>query len=162
VTLASILAGAGSTHGLGEVSPSIDVAFDLDRGPVGVEGYWSNVDKVESPGWLGKAVLKANLGPAHLGIGRSHRHTEVWDKDATWARAGLSIGDLTLLVERALQSQNDETRYEGRLRLKHPSGITIEPRAFYETYKHTNSDKPGKGWGVSAMAGYSWGKKRSK
>jgi hypothetical protein len=151
----SLLAGLGSTSVVGELSPHLDLSGDLRAGPVGVEGYWSDADKIESPGWLGKALLKMYLGPAEVGVGAAHRHTKAWDKDSLWGHAGVKAGPFTLAVEKALRSQNDETKVEGRLRMRHKSGITVEPRAFYERYKDSAGNPRG-GWGASSMVGYSW------
>jgi hypothetical protein len=152
---AALLGGIGSTSGVGEVSPHLSLFGDLSAGPVGVEGYWSNVDKVESPGWLASALLKAQFGPVEAGIRKSYRHTDAWNKSPLWGHAGVKAGPFLLAIEKALRSQNDETKVEGRLRMRHKSGVTIEPRGFYERYKDS-AGNPHSGWGVESMLGYSW------
>jgi hypothetical protein len=151
----SILGGVGSTQGIGERSPYFSAYGDLSAGPIGVEGYWSSADKVESPGWIAKALLKAGLGPVEAGIGRSFRHTDAWDKGGTWGHAGVKAGPFLLAVEKALGTPNDETKVEGRLRLRQKNGLTVEPRAFYERYRDSAGARHG-GWGLETLLGYSW------
>ena len=148
---AAFLAGMTATSGLGEQSVSPDLLVQLMANRLVAEGYFSPADKLESPGWLASGSADVKLGPARLGVGYSKRHTKAWDKDATWARAGIANKLAQLMLMYDLTSPNKVSKAELRLQgnLGH---LLLEPHGFVESYRDGAGQRR-TGYGVGLRAG---------
>jgi hypothetical protein len=129
---ASILAGFGTSQSLGETSPSLVLAADVELGRWRVEGLADSARKFDVPG--GAYLLHGGVdwvpgGWLGVGVGQSYRHTSQWSKRVSWCRAIVRSGPLTLLAEVAPASPLREMKAEARL--KHCRGrLCVEARGW--------------------------------
>lgn len=150
----SILAGPEMTANLGETPPGWVLSLEAAnrRGAIGAD--LGTMDKYTGKGWRGRLNADAQLGPAFLGAGYSHRDGGGWAKDTPWARAGLRKDEWMLLVEQALGSPNKETRAEVKLRGK-VGPVSVEPSAFVQRYYDTTANpQPHFGGGAALKVGF--------
>jgi hypothetical protein len=115
----SLLAGVGTSAGVGETSPSAILAADIQRGEFRAEIAADSARKwfVPGPGYLlHGGVDWSPAGGVFVGVGQSYRHTSLWSKRITWMRAGIVAGPLTLLGEIAPGSVDGEMKLEARVR----------------------------------------------
>lgn len=148
----AILAGVGSSHHMGEVSPFPLVAIQAQHKFLALEGEWDNADKVENgSGWSlrGSGDLKASF--LTIGGGYSYRHTDTWSKEAWWIRAGIAIGPVWLLASMAPTSSNEERKIELRYTLRH-KWLEIQPRAWIGDHS-TSDELGGPSYGLEMLIG---------
>lgn len=143
----ALLAGLGTTAGMGERSPSFSVAADARTRWVGVEALAVAAPKLESgQGWLGTAAAEVHVHKATTGARYSYRDGGSWVKRTWWARVGYGGVRHRVLLERAMTGYNEETKLEYRHRAA-LSWAVLDVRAFVSRHLQ------GWGFGSSIMAG---------
>ena len=133
-SILALLLGIGGTKDLGEKSPSYALGARIESRDFRIEAVWDSADKIESPGWSANGTLAWKYQTFIFGGMFSYRHTEAWDKDATWLLLGLNSHHVEFLLSHAVVSQNNEFKIEVRAK-----AWKLELHSYYELFQMTNN-----------------------
>lgn len=146
-----LLAGVGSTHGMGERGPAAEAAVVLAGRSFEAEAAWYGADKVESgTGWGAKGSAEVRWRSFGLGTSYTYRDGGEWTKSYMWARASVGAGPVRLIGEAAVGGYNRERRLELRMTGRHRA-LVVEPRVF--VVRHLQ----GTGYGAALLVGVAGG-----
>jgi len=148
----AIMAGLGTTHNIGEASPSAMVYTEAGWQRLVAEASFDTADKVETGnGWVSRLGADAWAGPVSLGASWAHRQTNVWTKDVFFLRASAKRGPVRILAEVAPSSPNAEAKLEMRLRSR--GHVAVEPSWFVEWYRDGRGQRR-MGYGAGLRVGW--------
>ena len=143
----AILVGLGFTSGMGERTPAPEVGLRLESAVVRVEADWSGADKIESgAGYAARGAVDLRHRWVFAGVGYTYRDGGVWVKRASWLRAGVDLGPLSVIARAAVDSPNRERGVELRART-HVGRLLVETRVF--AARHAQ----GTGYGSALLVG---------
>lgn len=154
-----ILAGIGSSTGVGEQAPFPVASLSTTAKHVLAEASWYGAHKIESgAGWGARGSAELRWKAIGLGASYTHRDGGAWTKQTWWLRTSLLAGPVRLVTETALTGYNHENKVEARVTVR-AGALAIEPRAFVLAYKDS-FQQPRLGYGLALYVGLAAGRTR--
>jgi hypothetical protein len=151
----AVLAGYGSTRGMGEQKGSPEAAITVSGQHAAVDVSWFGADKLESGrGWGTRVAGEFRWRGLGAGVSYTYRDGGSWVKHYSWARvsAGVEHGAYSarLVCDWALGGYNRERKIETRIGVRMRSGFTVQARTFVEAHIQ------GTGFGMAGLAGWTF------